>query len=351
MKTRSPMLLPAVAITAFYAFNLTGGLALAQATTDPVGFIDLSVSGPATAGAYTLSLISPTLTQPILWQGAITVISGTTITVGNAPWSANQFNGAAGSHYVEIVSTATPANSGTLSDITGTTASTITTQDNLSTRAAVGDIVRIRKDVTIADLLGATNSAGLLSSAGDATTADEVLIYSGASSTSYFYYTGPGLPAGWYNSTTFDSAGGIAIAPSEAVVIKRKAVGNVTISFSGSVKTGNTLIPIVNGLNVLGTASAKGLTLATSGLYTGNNATGVMPSSADATTADEIILYSGTSQTSYFYYTGPGLPAGWYNSTSFDSADNIAIVPGTAFVLRRKGGAPFNWALPSPTSF
>ena len=109
--------------------------------TDPVGLIQLSVVGGSVA-APKITLVSPTLTQPISYQGLITAISGSSITVSGTPWTANQFNGAAGSYYVEIVSTATPAISGTLSDITATTTSTITTAQ--PTGAAIGDTIKIR---------------------------------------------------------------------------------------------------------------------------------------------------------------------------------------------------------------
>ena len=350
MKT-TPQNLYAITVAVLFSLVLTSPPVFGQTdfTTDPVGLIDLTVSG-GSAASPKLSLVSPTLTKPILWQGVITGISGTTITVGGTPWTASQFNAAAGSHYVEIISTTTPARSGTLADITATTTSTITTFT--ATGAAIGDSIKIRKDVTISDLFGATNSAGLLAS-DDPTTADEVLIYIGATATSYFYYTGaPGYPAGWYNSGSFDPAGSISIAPNEAVVIKRKTSGNLSITFAGAVKTGNTLLPIQNGLNVLGTASAKGMTLFNSGLNTGSSTTGVFASD-DPTTADEILLYSNGSATSYFYYNGgaPGYPNGWYESGGFTDANNIPIAPGTAFVLKRKNGIPFNWALPSPTSF
>ena len=347
MKTNASLLRQLAAIAAASALTLTGARAQVTATTDPVGFITLNVYG-GSAATPRLSLVSPTLTQPVTWQGVITGVSGNTISVSGTPWTVGQFNSA---FYVELISVATPAISGTLSDITGTpTTSSITTAQ--ATGAAIGDTIKIRPDVTIANLFGATNSAGLQSSAGDASTADEVLIYSGANSISYFYYTGPGLPAGWYRSDTFSDGSQVTIAPSEAVVIKRKAAGDVPIVFNGAVKTGNTLIPIVSGLNVLGTASAKGLTLANSGLYTGNPATGVKDSAGDSSTADEIILYTATGQKSYFYYTGPGLPAGWYQSDTFGDASTIPIAPGTAFVLNRKNGAAaFNWVLPSPASF
>lgn len=316
-----------------------------EAVTDPVGFIDLTVTG-GSPSTPRLSLVSPTLTQPILWQGLVTGVSGTTITVGGTPWGSNMFNGAAGSHYLELIAATNAALTGKLTDIVGTGVSTVTVSPSIP--VAIGDTIKIRKDVTISDLLGSNNSAGLLAS-DDGSTADEVLIYSGSNAVSYFYYTGdPSLPAGWLKTDDYTPAGDVSIAPHEAVVIKRRGAGNLNVSFTGAVKTGNTLFPILSGFNVLGTASAKGLTLAESNLYTGNSTTGVLAAD-DGSVADEVFLYGSNGVgVSYFYYSdGPG----WVKTDDYTDASNVPIAPGTAFVLKRKSGAPFNWSLPSPTSF
>ncbi len=265
----------------------TSVFAATEAMTDPVGFVSATAAG-GTVASPKLSLVSPTLMRPVEWQGAILTISPTTITVSGAPWTVGQFNGANGSFFVEVAS---GPNAGAISDITATpTTGSITTSDSLTAFGTVGDSIRIRKHVTIADFLGATNSAALLST-DDPSTADEVLVYDGASSTAYFYYIGGGgFDPGWYDSDFLlpsGEAAKVVIGPHQGVIIKRKAAGTVTFTSSGSVKTGNTLLPLVNGLNVLGTVSAKGLTLGTSGLYTGNLNTGVKPSD-DPSSADEV---------------------------------------------------------------
>ncbi len=334
-----------------------------SATTDPVGFITLTVAGGGSVTSPKLSLVSPTVTQPISWQGAIATVTGsgvgatTTITVAGTPWTASQFNGAAGSFYVEVVTVSPNTHTtGALAVISATTANSITVAGNLTSPnvfAQVADSIRIRKDMTFNDIFGATNTAGFLST-DDASTADEVLVYDGSNSVSYFYYIGDafGNPAGWYNSISFAQAGNVVIGPHQGVVVKRKAAGGLSFTSNGAVKTGNTLFPVVNGLNVLGTVSSQGLTLLSSGLYTGNNATGVKASD-DASTADEVTIYTGAAQGTYFYYIGDafGNPAGWYGSVSFAAAGSVVMQPGAAFVLNRKGGPAFNWSLPSPNSF
>lgn len=329
-------------------------------STDPVGFIKINIAGGGSLNSPRLTLLSPTLTQPVFWQGTITAVSTNTtgptaITVSGSPWTAGQFEGANGSFFAEVVTVSPNTHTtGAISVITSTTTGTITLTDNLispNLLAAAGDTVRIRKDVTIGSLFGTTNSAGLLAS-DDPITADEVLVYDGANQTPYFYYTGDGQnPAGWYDSAFTGPAANVVIGPHQGVVVKRKAAGALSLTSTGGVKTGNTVFPVVSGLNVLGTVSAQGFTLGTSGLYTGNAATGVKASD-DPITADEVIIYTATSQTPYFYYTGDAQsPAGWYDSAFTGSAANVVIAPGSAFVVKRKFGGAFNWSLPSPSNF
>lgn len=331
----------------------------ADAPNAPVGFLTETIAGGGSVSSPKLSVLSPTLVAKSEWEGLITDVSAngtgpSTVSVAGSPWVADQFDGANGRFYVEIVSA---ENSGYLADISTTATSSVVTADNLAAVARVGDTIKIRKHVTLGDFLGETNAAGLQGS-DDPTTADEVLIYKGATATSYFYYTGsPGYPAGWYD-VDFTLAPGEAakavIAPGEGVVVKRKGGSPVAFRFSGTAKTRNTLLPIWGGLNVVGTASAKSLTLATSGLYTGDSGTGITASD-DPSTADEVTLYTPSGEKTYFYFSGyPGYPAGWYDSDfalAPGEADGIAIPPGTALAISRKAGPAFYWAAPSPTTF
>lgn len=318
-----------------------------SAATDPVGFITLN-AGSAAAGTPKVSLISPTLVQPVEWQGAISTIAGTTITVAGTPWLAGQF-GTNGQYYVEVAS---GANAGAWTDIESSTTNSLVTQDDLSAFATGGanpSSIRIRKHSTLNSFLGATNSAGL--QGGETLVdADEVVVYDGAAPSTYFYYTGNAVPQGWVDGA-FNPRGNVVIAPHQGVVIKRKGTSPLSFVALGAVKTGNTYFPINSGINVLGTVAAKGLTLGTSGLFTGNPATGIQGSSSDQTGADEVVIYTSGTPTAYWYYTGTGLPAGWYDS-NYTNATNVPIAPGSSLVIKRKApGGAFNWPVPSPTSF
>jgi hypothetical protein len=200
---------------------LSGSAAFAQTTvtTDPVGFITETVTHGSLA-TPSINLVSPTLTNPIAFQGTIATISSTTITITGASFTANQFNGANGSYYVEVFSATKP---GALSDITATGSNSVTTHDNLTAFASAGDSVRIRQHITLNQFLGANNTFGLLGSNSDATTADDILVFDGATQNTYWYYTGtpPSLSdAGWYDLIG-NPAGSIALPPGAAFIVNR----------------------------------------------------------------------------------------------------------------------------------
>jgi hypothetical protein len=327
----------------FAAISCLTAPAFAQsAATDPVGFISVNVDAGSVASPK-LSLVSPTLVRPVEWQGAATV-SGTTITVTGTPWTAGQF-GTGGQYFVEVATGTTP---GAWTDIESNATNSLTTSDNLSAFAGANATVRIRKHTKLTDFVGVSNSAGLQGGT-SASAADEVLVYDGSSATVYFYYTGAAPAPGWYD-LSFNSAANVTIAPHQGVVIRRKTGSAVNFTAMGSVKTGNTLFPIQSGVNVVGTVSAKGLTLATSGLYTGSTTTGVQGGTS-ASTADEVTIFTPTGPTIYFYYTGAAPAPGWYD-LSFNPAGTVSIPPGAAVVVKRKApGVAFNWTVPSPSSF
>jgi hypothetical protein len=345
MRRALSFLLPAATLVAAASM----GSALAQtASTDPVGFITVSAGGGSVA-APKFSLISPTLLRPVEWQGAATV-NGTTVTVTGTPWTAAQF-GTNGQYFVEIATGATP---GAWTDIQSNGTNSLTTFDNLTAFAGANTTIRIRKHTKLVDFFGTTNSAGFLGGTSLADS-DEVTIYDGTSAATYFYYNASGnngVGAGWVD-TGFNSASNVTIAPNQGIVIKRKAASTLNFTSIGSVKTGNTLLPVSPGLNVIGTVAAAGLTLATSGLYTGNVATGVKGGNS-LTNADEVMLITANGTSVYFYYDGSdngGAGAGWVDAR-FNAAGTTPIFPGTSLVVTRKApNVAFNWTQPSPTTF
>jgi len=318
-------------------------VAQTTATTDPVGFITLNVAGTGGTTPTALSLLGLGLTRAVDYQGAAESVGANSLTDNDATWTDNQFNGAAGAYYVEITS-GTAA--GTSYDIASTTAATktISTTQNLAAGVAAGASFKIRKHWTVASVFGPANEGGL--QGGTSSTADQVLLYNGTSYDTYFYSTGGLTGVGWRkNGAGAADQANVKIYPEEGVLALRKQSPTANVVLMGSVKTGQTSIPVLAGLNVLGNVYAANMTLGDSGLYTGSSATGV--NGGTSSTADQVLLYNGASYDTYFYSTGGLTGVGWRkNGAGSTDFSTTAIPVGTSVLIQRKVASGFNWVAP-----
>jgi uncharacterized protein (TIGR02597 family) len=342
-------------------FSLLGA-AIAQAqtavTTDPVGFTTINVTGNGGSGqpAYTFATLG--MYNAVSFQSTTTSTGGSSTLVDpSTTWADNAYNGAAGavSYFVEIIS---GTGAGTTYDIIGTTAAShsLTLSQPLIAGVASGDSYRIRPHWTIASVFGATNQNGL--TGGSSTTADQILVWDPVAQgyTTYFYKTSGLGGTGWRTFASSSADASLAVLyPDDGFIIARNQSSSVTITVTGSVKTGQTSIPVPPGYTLLGNVYGTGMTLADSGLYTGNPATGVAGGSS--TTADQILIWNPTTSgyDTYFYKTSGLGGTGWrsFNSASTD-ASTTPIPAGAALFINRigGGGVGFNWVAPQhPASF
>ncbi len=331
----------AAAILSLAAPLATTAFAQTTATTDPVGFITLNVAGTGGSSSSALSFKGLGLTRPVEYQGSAETVTATTLVDNEATWTDSQFNGASGAYYVEITS---GPGAGTTYDVASTTAAskTITVAQNLAVGVANGATFKIRKHWTIGSVFGASNEAGLMG--GDASTADQILIFNGAGYDTYFYQTS-GFGTGWrLASNPSADASGSKIYPEDGLLIKRQQNAAVNVVLMGAVKLGQTSIPVVPGTNFLANVYAAPMTLATSGLFTGNVNTGL--AGGTSSTADQVLLWNGTGYDTYFYQTG-GFGTGWRNANN-PSADagSTPIPVGVAVVVKRSAATAFDWKAP-----
>src|SRR4051794_29888698 len=81
------------------------------ATTDPVGFMTLPINAAGAPGAKAMSFRALGLARPVDFQGIASAISANaansptpdSISITSPGWTANQFNGANGKYYVELL--------------------------------------------------------------------------------------------------------------------------------------------------------------------------------------------------------------------------------------------------------
>lgn len=312
----------------------------ATATTDPVGGMTMTINGNGGSGAK-LTLLSAPLRQAAVYQGKITGISSTTITVDDSPWSADEFNGSGVTHYVEIFS---GSGDGIMTDITDTTSSVITIADDITSAVSVGDSFRIRPHTTVADLFGSANEAGLTAGAstGDS---DTIVVYnnSAKSSKTVFYHDGSLGPAGWYDNS-YNPAEDTIIYPEQGIYVKRIASGDATRVVTGGVKTGTSVIPIFDNLNIVSNPIPTDMTLDASGLYTGSDNSGIKAGQSTGDSDIITIFAADGSSKRYFYHDGTLGPAGWYD-TSYNPSGSVNIPAGASILITRDASLPnFNWS-------
>src|SRR5206468_8237645 len=130
-----------------------------------------------------------------------------------------------------------------------------------------------------------------------------------------------------------------------AIVITRQQSANLIFVLNGTVKSGQTAIPIVVGNNYVGNVYPANLMLGGSGLYTGNTATGL--AGGDAATADQVLIWNGTTSDIYYYHTTGVGGTGWrkVDAPSTD-AGNTVIAESSGSTINRRNTPNSNSAVP-----
>ena len=320
-------------------------LSAQSVTTDPVGFITLTVFGPAVTGDTANTFIGLGFTQPVSYQAALASAAATTLTDSSAAFTVDQFSGPAGSFYLELTN---GTGAGRTSQITGTpTATTITTADNLSSFVTAGATYKIRKNWTLSSVFGPNAESGI--AGGNITTADQVLVYSTAGQAYLtFYYKTSGIGGTGWRSTASTSINEAThpFMPTDGLLVLRHTAGNVTFALAGAVKLGPTALPVVPGSNLLSNVYPAGTFTLNSSNLVGSGLTG-----GNLTTADQVLIFNNTSNafdTYYFKTSGIG-GTGWRSTASTSTPeDNHGIPFGASVFIQRINPGSFTWVAPQP---
>jgi uncharacterized protein (TIGR02597 family) len=326
--------------------------ALGQTTvaTDPVGFLSITIYGPASNGGTANTYLGLSFTQPVSYQATLTSASGTTLTDNNAS-DLSGFAPANGQCYVELI---TGSGTGRMSNITAASTHTITTADDLSSFVTAGTGYKIRKNWTLASLFGATDQAGL--AGGTVVTADQVYVYSTSQNPPayvFYYYKTSGFGGtGWRRGDlpTADQSN-TPFLPTDGIAVVRHTAGNLNFSVAGAVKLGQTALPVVPGTNLLSNVYPSGnLTLGNSNLV-GSGLTG-----GTVVTADQILIYNNSNSPptypgfdTYYYKTSGFGGTGWRSgSNPTADASGTAIPFGASIIIQRNNPGSFTWTVPQP---
>jgi uncharacterized protein (TIGR02597 family) len=336
--------------SAITSFALASSL-LAQSTvsTPIVGFTTLPVRGK-TGANNTLSFISLNLSRPKAFGGVVGTksVNGsgqTVITFSTPQFAANQFNASTNRHFFQVKS---GGNDGLVSEVVATTTDSITLSDNLD--SVLDNGVTSFDIIPYWTLATALPAGGGLKTGTSATIADNVTIIDSVSGSgnAYFYHSTANQ---WRRGSTDSSH--VIIPPGSGIMVTRKDAAQANIQITGLVRTGTLQADIAaapsSGVRQSYVANPFPLaskTLAQSGLYTGNPATGVVGGTT-ATTADNVIIVDPTTGTAntYFYST----TANQWRRGSTDSS-GVTIPDGAAVIISRKANrSAFEWYIPQPT--
>lgn len=323
---------PQILISLLASATLFAASNLNAATTDPVGYITLTVNGTGGVGSSAVSVLGAPIESVVSATGTITDVSGNTITSASSGWVVSDF---ANTHYVRITS---GTNSGIITTITANTSTTLTTSEDISSLVANGNTLEIRGYTTLAGIFGGANEAGLGSGA-DFGAADEVLIFNGTNFDIFYYQEGAAFGGdGWRSSTNkFVDASATPVPPGLSIVVKRKATDPIDIVLSGSLLNSDTFIPVENGVNWM--SGAHPIDYSLSGYFGANG--GSLQKGADFSSADEILVPKiGGGFDIYYYQEGAAFGGDGFRSSTNKFVDvsttTIASV-GSGFVLKRKG--------------
>lgn len=208
-------------------------------------------------------------------------------------------------------------------------------------------------DITLADLVS-TNG---LVAAGDAGSADQLIVMVEDNGLKYYYYwlqTGAGWtaittsvkhPDGSEDPVSPPAADALDVARGKGFWLKRVATSSSDVFVKGEVSVSNPSTGVANGLNLIGYGSAAAMDLNDGGI----NWTGADGGNGNTATSDKIIVVESDGSLSYYYYfVDPGwggayaaLSGKWIKS-DYTVAD-VTIPAGQGFWYLRRDGGTFNF--------
>src|SRR5438445_998936 len=137
------------------ALTVTEWRAVAVETTSEK-FVATATAIQGTAGTVPrMNFFGVEMVNPVAYAGKVSASGAGLVIDANATWNQDQFNGTNGYYYVEF-------DSGLCADVVRTDAGTKTLSlNNSAVTLAVGSAYRVRRHLTIGDMFGRNNEAGL----------------------------------------------------------------------------------------------------------------------------------------------------------------------------------------------
>ena len=346
MKTKQFKLLGCAALSIMCAM-----VSHAQSVSStPVGYVTYTVNAESD-----LKLGVP-MEQASSFSGTVSSVSSGTIdagaTVGDLTTDA---------HYVKVTS-------GTLEgnwyQVNAASGNTVTVAEDLASAGlAAGDTFQVTPFWTLDKLF--PNAGGVPSSPDPF--APSALVYTFdpsatginiSTASAHFYYPdgdpgGFGIPAGWFNASTYAASGSTIFNPDTFLQVRNQTSSSTDLVISGTVPSSGVSLPIVSTSsadqdNLVYNPYPTSVTLATSNLAE----SGAVLGSNDPFSPTDLVLvfdssatgYNPASSSAYFYYPegdpgGFGIPAGWFDVSTYADANNVVIEKGAPIIIRKGSGS------------
>jgi len=336
----------------------------ATVTTVPVGAVSATITASTNGTSYAVSQISfPLLGDPLVASGgnvvtpagslrgtidsATTATTSSTITTSTGGWTAGQLAQAAYPMYVRLSS---GAQAGLTLLITANTATTLTvTNQGVDLSTLAGASYEIKAGDTLLGLFGAGNLTGAVAPKGGTTAnftanrTDRVTINNGASVFNYYYNTDVGQ---WRRAGSNVDQGNVAISPQAGIVYSRIATTAYTITATGSVPVGNTIVAVARqGLGIYGRQFPTDTTLGDLGIQNIANWRKANTGGVTTTTSDRVIVLNGASLLSYYY---DNTSSQWRRLGSGVNQNTVSISSGSSIRILRSGASGTDYYTLSP---
>ncbi|NWK57350.1 hypothetical protein HW115_17150 [Verrucomicrobiaceae bacterium N1E253] len=317
----------------------TSGLfAQTTAYTKPSGFVTHTLK----AGQF--NLIGLTLHESISVAGSFTGVSGATLTDTNVDFGTAL---TAGKTYIlEITDAADAELNGAIEEVTVWSGNALTTSGNLAADGlAVGDKYQMRAAMTLSDVFGADNSAGLHGASSFAN-ADKIYLRKPGGFDTYYYCTGGLFGLGWrkVGAGNEDFANEPLIL-TDSFYIYREGDVDLSLVLTGTVRTVQTSAAITEKFNFISGVYPVGSTFESSGMSQ------VLTGATSFAKADQVMLRKpdGGFET-YFYSTGGIFGVGW-RKVGAGNTDQSSVELPSAFIINRYGTREFNLKLLPPSGY
>jgi uncharacterized protein (TIGR02597 family) len=312
----------------------------ATATTDPVGYVTLSIAGGSGGKAPTFLSIPLLDSANIAGQvrGLITGVSESTISNSEAGWQNGSLSDPASPYLILITSGDAQGRMFLVSTDSPNTSTQVTISADdllqgslLDLGVKTGDSYRIHPCDTLSSLFGTPASTGIVGGT-NARVADTIVLVGPTGPVTYFYST---TENSWVeNSRRVSLAPNVPLRPYYGLIYGRQSESPLEFIVTGSVPITSRSVAIANaGATILAQYWPASTKLIDLGLQ---NVTG-WQTGANAKDADRVVIQGANGVPSVYFYNGTN----WLlNARRVEISDNVEIPAGASVQIERRFANP-----------